>query len=65
MKTVIISLVGAVLITLAVAAVAGTGVFIGESIKGINRICYYDYMGSTYVVTFQIKDLCPMTIEVD
>ena len=35
----------------------------GEQISGMNKICYYDCMGSTAAITISSVSLCPLTIE--
>lgn len=35
----------------------------GEQISGMNKICYYDCMGSTAAITISSVALCPLTIE--
>ncbi|EJB04818.1 hypothetical protein Rleg9DRAFT_3677 [Rhizobium leguminosarum bv. trifolii WSM597] len=34
----------------------------GEQTSGMNKICYYDCMGSTKAITVRATDLCPLTI---
>lgn len=36
--------------------------YIGERMAGLNKICYYDDMGSTIAITISALDLCPMEI---
>ena len=35
----------------------------GEQISGMNKICYYDCMGSTAAITISSVALCPLTIQ--
>ena len=35
----------------------------GEQISGMNKICYYNCMGSTAAITISSVALCPLTIE--
>ena len=35
----------------------------GETISGMNKICYYDCLGSAAAITISAVDLCPLTIE--
>ena len=35
----------------------------GERISGMNKICYYDCLGSEAAITISSVDLCPLTIE--
>lgn len=34
----------------------------GEEVSGLNRICYYECLGSTAAITINAADLCPMSI---
>jgi hypothetical protein len=34
----------------------------GERMSGMNRICYYDCLGSTYAITVGVAELCPLSI---
>jgi hypothetical protein len=34
----------------------------GEQTSGMNKICYYDCLGSTYAITIKSFKLCPLTI---
>ncbi len=46
------------------AAQAGTAYYTGEKITGSTKQCYYDYLGSEYVVTKRSHELCPLSIRV-
>ena len=35
----------------------------GEQTSGMNKICYYDCLGSTKAITISSTSLCPLTIE--
>lgn len=35
----------------------------GEQAAGMNKICYYDCLGSTAAITISAVALCPLTIE--
>jgi hypothetical protein len=35
----------------------------GEMISGMNKICYYNCLGSTAAITIGSIDLCPLSIE--
>lgn len=35
----------------------------GERISGMNKICYYDCLGSAYAITIRSTELCPLTID--
>lgn len=35
----------------------------GEQTAGMNKICYYDCLGSTVAITISAVALCPLTIE--
>lgn len=34
----------------------------GEQVSGMNKICYYDCLGSTVAVTIGATELCKLTI---
>lgn len=34
----------------------------GEQISGMNKICFYDCLGSTAAITISSVSLCPLTI---
>lgn len=34
----------------------------GEQISGMNKICYYDCLGSAAAITISAVELCPLTI---
>lgn len=47
-----------------VPAHAGTAFFSHEIISGMNKICFYDHMGSSVAITIGSNRLCPLTITV-
>jgi hypothetical protein len=46
------------------SAFAGTAFFKYERISGMNKLCFYDYLGSEYVRTIRSHQVCPTTIQV-
>jgi hypothetical protein len=46
------------------SAFAGTAFYKGEKLSGMNKICYYDYLGSEYVKTIRSHEVCPTSIRV-
>ena len=54
----------AILILSATSASAGTAFLSGERRGGMNKICYYNYLGSTIAITVSGVSLCPLTIKV-
>ena len=42
---------------------ATTGFLIGEKMSGMNKICFYNVLGSTYTLNVQSCELCPLTYE--
>ena len=42
--------------------VAGTCFLIGEQTSGMNKICYYNCLGSTAAITIRAVQLCPLSI---
>lgn len=51
-------------LTMSASALAGTAFYKGEKISGMNKICYYDYLGSEYAKTIRSHEVCPTTIQV-
>ena len=43
-------------------AFAITCFYKGEEISGLNKICYYDCLGSRAAITISSVELCPLTI---
>lgn len=35
----------------------------GEQISGMNKICYYDCLGSGYAITIKSHELCPLSVK--
>jgi hypothetical protein len=35
----------------------------GERVSGMNKICYYDCLGSAYAITIKSHELCPLSIK--
>jgi hypothetical protein len=46
----------------ATEAVATTCFYQREQVSGMNKICYYDCLGSLTAITVRSIDLCPLTI---
>lgn len=46
------------------AAYACTGFLKGERVSGMNKICYYDHLGSTVALNVKSYELCPLNIQV-
>ena len=44
---------------------AVTALLTGERISGMTKICYYDYLGSDYVITIKATEICKSSIQVD
>lgn len=45
------------------SASATMGFLKGEKISGMNKICYYDVLGSTYTLNISSIELCSLTAE--
>jgi len=43
-------------------AQAATALYTGEVISGMNKICYYNHLGSTVAITIPATQLCPLSI---
>lgn len=54
-----------ILLLMTIPATAGTAFLKGEQINGLTKICFYDYLGSSYAITVKSHELCPLTIEVN
>ena len=50
-----------VLVSLSIMANAATGFLKGERVSGMNKICYYDVLGSTYTLNIGMVELCPLS----
>ena len=37
--------------------------YTGERVSGLNKICYYDCLGSAAAITIKSTELCPLSIE--
>ena len=51
------------LLALSSAANATTGFLKGERTSGMNKICYYDVLGSTYTLNISSVELCPLSYD--
>jgi len=54
----------AFVLAFASSAYAGKAFYKRERISGMNKICYYDHLGSEVAITIKSHELCPMTIDV-
>ena len=52
------------ILLLSMPAYAGTAFYTGERVSGMNKICYYDHLGSQVAITIKATQICPMTINV-
>ncbi len=52
-----------VLMSLSIVSNAATGFLKGERVSGMNKICYYDVLGSTYTINIGMVELCPLTYD--
>ena len=59
----IISKVMMTLLVLSAVSNAATGFLSGERISGMNKICYYNVLGSTYTLNIGMTDLCPLSYD--
>lgn len=44
-----------------ISAYAAMGYLKGEQSNGMNKICYYDVLGSTYTLNVPSHQICPVT----
>jgi hypothetical protein len=42
---------------------ATTGFLVGDRLSGLNKICYYNVLGSTYTLNISSSQLCPLTYD--
>jgi len=52
-----------VLLSISSPAFAALGFLKGERISGMNKICYYNVLGSTYTLNVGLSDMCPVSYE--
>jgi len=52
------------LLGFAVKAIACTAFYTHETASGMNKICYYDHLGSQVAMTVRNVDICPLTFKV-
>jgi hypothetical protein len=57
-------LITALLLVASFNASAGIAFFKYERISGMNKICFYDHMGSEVAITIASYKLCPLSIKV-
>lgn len=57
-------IIGFVLMSVFSLAYASTAFLKGETVSGMNKICFYDNMGSEVAITIGAAQLCPLTIHV-
>ena len=57
-------LITVLLLSASFNAVAGAAFFKYERISGVNKICFYDYIGSEVAITIASYKLCPLSINV-
>ena len=36
-------------------------IYESDYVSGLNRVCFYDHLGSTYTITVDSVELCPQT----
>ena len=54
--------VGLLVLVFATSVYATTCFLKGERVSGMNKICYYDCLGSQAAITIGAVQLCPLTI---
>lgn len=42
-----------------------TAFYTHETVSGMNKICFYDHLGSTVAITVRNTRICPVTIKAD
>ena len=61
MKKIVILL--GIFMTLTLSLNATTGFLVSEKMSGMNKICFYNVLGSTYTLNVKSYELCPLTYE--
>ncbi len=63
MRMLLSALVVGLLILAFTTSVYATTCFLkGERVSGMNKICYYDCLGSEAAITIGAAQLCPLTV---
>ena len=63
MRTLFSALVaGLLILAFTTSAYAVTCFLKGERVSGLNKICYYDCVGSEAAITIGAAQLCPLTV---
>jgi len=52
-----------ILLSFSIMANAATGFLKGERVSGMNKICYYDVLGSTYTLNIGMVELCSLSYD--
>ncbi|MDK9694704.1 MAG: hypothetical protein OEL19_10770 [Sulfurimonas sp.] len=61
MKKLILSIVAMMLLSVSVHA--SLGFLKNEKVSGMNKICYYDVLGSIYTLNIKSYELCPLSYD--
>ena len=64
MKILRFALFSLVLVSFAESGFAETAMYTGESISGLNKICYYRSSAGIHAITIKAHQICPSSIEV-
>lgn len=56
-------LLTSILLSISSPVFATMGFLKSEKISGMNKICYYDVLGSIYLLNISSISLCPLTAE--
>ncbi len=52
----------ALILSFSLPAFAVTAYYKRESVSGMNKICYYDKLGSEVAITIAATKICPLTV---
>lgn len=52
-----------IIANLGVSANATIGFLTGERTSGLNKICFYNVLGSTYTLNIKSIELCPLSYD--
>jgi hypothetical protein len=64
MKTLKIALFSLALVSFAESGLAESAMLTGESVSGMNKICYYRSSRGVHAITIKAHQICPSSIDV-
>ena len=64
MKTLLFAMFSLALVSFAESGLAESAMLTGESVSGMNKICYYRSSRGVHAITIRAHQICPNTLEV-